>query len=40
MMETDELEVAGAHERRFHGAADRLRAADRIARLEVPRAVS
>ena len=29
-----------AHERRFHGAADRLRAADRVARLEVPRVVA
>ena len=28
------------HERRFHGTADRLRAADRIARLEVPRVVA
>ena len=28
-----------AHERRFHGTADRLRAADRIARLDVPRVV-
>jgi ubiquinone/menaquinone biosynthesis C-methylase UbiE len=27
------------HERRFHGTADRLRAADRIARLDVPRVV-
>jgi ubiquinone/menaquinone biosynthesis C-methylase UbiE len=29
-----------AHERRFQGTADRLRAADRIARLEVPRVVA
>jgi ubiquinone/menaquinone biosynthesis C-methylase UbiE len=28
------------HERRFHGTADRLRAADRIARLDVPRVVA
>ncbi len=28
------------HERRFHGAADRLRAADRIARLDVPHVVA
>ena len=27
------------HERRFHGTADRLRAAERIARLDVPRVV-
>jgi len=27
------------HERRFHGTADRLRAADRIARLDVPRVI-
>ena len=29
-----------AHERRFHGTADRLRAADRIVRLDVPRVVA
>jgi ubiquinone/menaquinone biosynthesis C-methylase UbiE len=29
-----------AHERRFHGAASRLRAADRVTRLEVPRVVA
>ena len=28
------------HERRFHGEPDRLRSADRIARLEVPRVVA
>ena len=28
-----------AHERRFHGTADRLRTPDRMARLEVPRVV-
>jgi ubiquinone/menaquinone biosynthesis C-methylase UbiE len=28
-----------SHERRFHGTADRLRAADRIARLDLPRVV-
>jgi ubiquinone/menaquinone biosynthesis C-methylase UbiE len=39
-METDELRFAATHERRFSGAADRLRAADRIARLEVPRVLA
>ena len=39
-METDKLEVTAAHERRFHGAADRLRAPDRIARLGVPRVLA
>jgi ubiquinone/menaquinone biosynthesis C-methylase UbiE len=34
------LDVIATHERRFHGVADRLRAADRIARLEVPRVVA
>jgi ubiquinone/menaquinone biosynthesis C-methylase UbiE len=34
------LNEVTTHERRFHGAADRLRAADRIARLEVPRVVA
>ena len=37
--ETDELNDTATHERRFHGTADRLRAADRIARLDVPRVV-
>ena len=39
-METDKLEVTAAHERRFHGAADRLRAPHRFARLEVPRVLA
>jgi ubiquinone/menaquinone biosynthesis C-methylase UbiE len=39
-METHELNPTAAHERRFGGPADRLRAADRIARLEVPRVVA
>jgi ubiquinone/menaquinone biosynthesis C-methylase UbiE len=39
-METDELNDTIAHERRFHGTADRLRAPDRIARLDVPRVVT
>jgi ubiquinone/menaquinone biosynthesis C-methylase UbiE len=39
-METNEMNDTAAHERRFHGAADRLRAADRIARLDVPRVVA
>jgi ubiquinone/menaquinone biosynthesis C-methylase UbiE len=38
-LETDELNDTATHERRFHGTADRLRAADRIARLDVPRVV-
>ena len=40
MMKTDELANSIPHERRFNGAADRLRAADRVARLEVPRVVA
>jgi ubiquinone/menaquinone biosynthesis C-methylase UbiE len=40
MMKTDELAGGAPHERRFNGAADRLRAADRVARLEVPRVVA
>ncbi len=39
--DTDHREHAGetrhSHERRFQGAADRLRAPDRLARMEVPR---
>jgi ubiquinone/menaquinone biosynthesis C-methylase UbiE len=38
-LETDELNDTAIHERRFHGTADRLRAADRIARLDVPRVI-
>jgi ubiquinone/menaquinone biosynthesis C-methylase UbiE len=38
-LETDELNDTATHERRFHGAADRLRAPARIARLDVPRVV-
>jgi ubiquinone/menaquinone biosynthesis C-methylase UbiE len=38
-LETAELNDTATHERRFHGTADRLRAADRIARLDVPRVV-
>lgn len=38
-MEIGELSENVAHERRFHGAADRLRAPDRVARLDVPRVV-
>jgi ubiquinone/menaquinone biosynthesis C-methylase UbiE len=38
-LETDELNDTATHERRFHGTADRLRAADRIARLDVPRVI-
>ena len=37
--ETAELNDTTTHERRFHGTADRLRAPDRIARLDVPRVV-
>ena len=39
-MRLGKLNDVTAHERRFHGAADRLRAADRVARLEVPRVVA
>jgi len=39
-MDMDEFGLATAHERRFHGAADQLRAADRVARLDVPRVVA
>jgi ubiquinone/menaquinone biosynthesis C-methylase UbiE len=40
MMETNVRTATATHERRFSGAPDRLRAADRIARLEVPRVVA
>jgi ubiquinone/menaquinone biosynthesis C-methylase UbiE len=40
LLEADELNDTANHDRRFHGAADRLRAADRIARLDVPRVVA
>jgi len=39
-MRFKELNDVTAHERRFHGTADRLRAADRVARLEVPRVIA
>ena len=39
-METDELSDNAAHERRFHGAADRLRAPERVARLDVSHVVA
>lgn len=34
------MDNIAAHERRFHGTADQLRAADRVARLNVPRVVA
>jgi ubiquinone/menaquinone biosynthesis C-methylase UbiE len=39
-MKTDELTEGAVHERRFNGAAERLRAPERVARLEVPRVVA
>ncbi len=37
---TDDLGHFRTHERRFHGAADRLRAPERLALLEAPRVVA
>jgi ubiquinone/menaquinone biosynthesis C-methylase UbiE len=39
-MTKEEVGPGVPHERRFNGAADRLRAHDRVARLEVPRVVA
>jgi ubiquinone/menaquinone biosynthesis C-methylase UbiE len=39
-MRFEELNDVTTHERRFHGTADRLRAVDRITRMEIPRVVT